>query len=82
MAELTYNFKVRKDDMTSETQRFLNEFKRFEAALRNNGTAESVLDYENTLQNSNDDIYDSAYHGRQEIISHIIPITSLLRPRR
>jgi len=65
MAELTYNFEVRKDDMISETQRFLNEFKRFEAALRNNGTAESVLDYENTLQNSNDDIYDRLRLSRQ-----------------
>lgn len=51
--------------MTSESQKFLNEFKRFETALRQNGTAESVLDYENTLQNSNDDIYDRLRISRQ-----------------
>lgn len=42
----------------TDTEKFLNEFKRLEQVLRETKTADSVLDYENSLQTSVEDTYD------------------------
>lgn len=42
----------------TETDRFLSEYKRFESALRETGTADSVLDYENACAGNTPDNTD------------------------
>lgn len=46
--------------MMTETEKFLEQYKRFESALRDTNTADTVLDYENSLQTDpvNSDTYD------------------------
>lgn len=42
----------------NDIERFLNEFRRLETALRNTDTADSVLDYENSISKNDADVSD------------------------
>lgn len=72
----------------NETEKFLNEFRRLEKVLKETKTADSVPDYENSLQTSVDDIYDKLKMCRitRNFLSHhangskfIMPTTEMTK---